>query len=415
MIPGVRSPAATPACRLCGGTVREFFDFGHQPVSDSFRDPADRSPEFWYDLAVGACGRCAMVQQLHEVPRGLMFRDDYPYRSSGSVLMRRHFEALAHHLLDTELARGDPFVVEIGCNDGVMLRTVSHAGVRHLGVEPSGGAVDAARAEGVRVLTKFFDEGTARRIRAQEGPADVIFSANTVSHIACLDSVFRGVDALLAPGGVFLVEDRYLGDIVGSTAFDQIYDEHFYLFSVESVWNVSRRFGFDLVDITRLPVHGGTIRFTIARPGARPVSPAVGELLAAERAGGLAAPATLDVFAAAIRRTRAELVDLLWSLRAEGRTVVGYGATAKSATVTNYCGIGPDLVPYICDSTPEKHGKLAPGSGIPVRSSAAFADPYPDYALLFAWNHAEEIMAKEHRFAAAGGRWIRYVPRVQVI
>ncbi|MEU6647379.1 class I SAM-dependent methyltransferase [Saccharomonospora sp. NPDC046836] len=415
MITDGRSTVHPPGCRVCGQPIRAFFDFGRQPVSDAFRDPADRSAEFHYDLAVGACGGCAMVQQSHEVPRARMFHADYPYRSSGSALMRDHFEAFAHHLLDTELKVPDPFVVEIGSNDGVMLRTIAQAGVRHLGVEPSGGAADAARAHGVRVLTEFFQEDSARRIRDEDGPAVVIFSANTVSHIARLDSVFRGVDALLAPNGVFVVEDRYLGDIVDSTAFDQIYDEHFYLFSVESVRNASRRFGFELVDITRLPVHGGTIRFTIARAGARPVAPAVGELLAVERARGLAGHRTLDRFAERTRHARTELVDLLRRLRDQGRTVVGYGATAKSATVTNYCGIGPDLVPYICDSTPAKHGKLAPGSGIPVRPPAAFADPYPDYALLFAWNHAEEIMAKEHRFAAAGGRWIRYVPRVHVV
>ncbi|GAB3740962.1 class I SAM-dependent methyltransferase [Amycolatopsis oliviviridis] len=415
MITDVRDTAGMRECRLCGQPVREFFDFGRQPVSDAFRDPADRSAEFHYDLAVGVCGGCAMVQQSHEVPRTRMFHADYPYRSSGSAFMRDHFEAFARRLLETELAVHDPFVVEIGSNDGVMLRTIAGAGVRHLGVEPSGGAADTARACGVRVLTEFFQEDSARRIRAEDGPADVIYSANTVSHIARLDSVFRGVDALLAPDGLFVVEDRYLGDIVDSTAFDQIYDEHFYLFSVESVCTVSRRFGFELVDITRLPVHGGTIRFTIARAGARPVAPVVGELLTAEHARGLADHGTLDRFAVRTRQARADLVGLLRWLRDEGRVVVGYGATAKSATVTNFCGIGPDLVPYICDSTPAKHGKLAPGSGIPVRPPAAFADPYPDYALLFAWNHAEEIMAKEHGFAAAGGRWIRYVPRVHIV
>nr|ADR01071.1 NocS3 [Nocardia sp. ATCC 202099] len=409
-----RSLTGMGACRLCSGPVREFFDFGRQPVSDAFRDPADTSPEFHYDLRIGVCGGCAMVQQLTEVPRAQMFHSEYPYRSSLSSGSRKHFEAYAHHLLDTRLAGADPFVVEIGCNDGVMLRTIGGAGVRHLGFEPSGGAADSARAAGVSVVVDFFEERTARAARAEHGPADVVFSANTVSHIAYLDSIFAGVDALLAPDGVFVVEDRYLGDIVANTAFDQVYDEHFYLFSVTSVRNLARRFGFELVDITRLPVHGGTIRFTIARAGAEP-SAAVTERLHAEQAGGLADPATLEAFGGRVRHARDELVALLRGLRAEGRSVVGYGATAKSATTINYCGITPELVPYICDSTPEKHGKLAPGSGIPVRSSSAFAEPYPDYALLFAWNHTEEILAKEHAFTEAGGRWITYVPEVRVI
>ena len=402
-------------CRVCGANVTKFFDFGRQPISDAFRLPHDEREEFFYDLAVGVCGGCSMVQQAHEVPPDRMFHGDYPYRSSGSAVMRKHFEGVARHFLEVELTGDDPFIVEIGSNDGVMLRTINEAGVRHLGVEPSGGAAEAARSHGVRVVNTFFGEDTARRVLAEDGPADVVFSANTFSHIAGLDSILKGVDALLSPGGVFVFEDRYLADIIDNSAFDQIYDEHFYLFSVTAVAELARRFGFVLVDVERLSVHGGAIRYTVARDGARAARASVAQMIAEEAARGLFEPSTFTRFADDIRRIRTDLIGLLTSIRDEGKTVVGYGATAKSATVTNYCGIGPDLVPYICDSTPEKHGRLAPGSGIPVRSAEAFAQPYPDYALLFAWNHADEIMAKERAFREAGGRWILYVPSVHVI
>jgi methylation protein EvaC len=198
------------------------------------------------------------------------------------------------------------------------------------------------------------------------------------------------------------------------TSFDQIYDEHFFLFTVESVHAMAARHGLDLVDVERLPVHGGEVRYTLARRGAREPSPAVAALLTEERARRLTDPATLKRFAASVERNRDDLVSLLHDLRGSGRRVVGYGATAKSATVTNYCGIGPDLVPFICDTTPAKQGRLAPGTHIPVRPPEAFTDPYPDFALLFAWNHATEIMAKETAFGASGGRWIHYVPEVRV-
>lgn len=402
-------------CRICDASVTEFFDFGRQPISDAFRKAEDKSTEFFYRLAVGVCGSCSMVQQAEEVPAEKMFHADYPYRSSGSSVMRKHFEQVARHFLDVELTGPDPFIVEIGCNDGVMLRTISEAGVRHLGVEPSGGAAEVAATRGVRVVDTFFDESTGRRVRAEDGPADVVFSANTFSHVADLGSILRGVDAVLGPNGVFVFEDRYLADIVENSAFDQIYDEHIYLFSVTAVRELANRFGFTLVDAERVSVHGGAIRYTIARAGARTPRAVVEEMVRQESARGLFTPATFERFADGIRRTRQDLMDLLRGIRAEGRTIVGYGATAKSATVTNYCGISPDLVPYICDSTPEKHGKLSPGTHIPVRPPAAFAQPYPDYALLFAWNHAEEIMAKERAFREAGGRWILYVPRVHVI
>ncbi|MHC0433586.1 methyltransferase domain-containing protein [Streptomyces sp. O3] len=402
-------------CRICTGPVDEFFDFGKQPVSDSFVTPQTAGSEFYFRLAAGVCTDCTMVQLIEEVPREQMFHEDYPYRSAGSVVMREHFEKYAHQLLNSELGSDDPFVVEIGSNDGTMLKTIGQAGVRHLGVDPSAQVGEFARAEGVRVRTDFFQDTTAREIGAADGPANVIFSANTVSHIAYIESVFRGVDALLAPDGIFVIEDRYLDSIMAQNAFDQIYDEHFYLFSVTSVQAMAQRFGFELADAEPLSVHGGSMRYTIARPGRRTVSTRVAEHMERERAAGLARPETYHRFAQHVRESCRDLVRLLTELRDQGLSVVGYGATAKSATVINYCGIGPDLVPYICDSTPAKQGRLTPGTHIPVRPSEEFGKPYPDYALLFAWNHAEEIMTKEQEFRAAGGKWILYVPDVHVV
>jgi methylation protein EvaC len=407
--------AATISCRICGGVVDEFLDLGRQPLSDRFLTADDVAGEFFYRLAVGQCRSCTMVQLTEEVPRELMFHEAYPYFSSGSSVMREHFMQVANRFLATELTGPDPFVVEIGCNDGIMLKTVQEAGVRHLGFEPSASVAEVARAQGVNVCTEFFEASTAAAVRDKEGPADVIYAANTMCHIPYLESVFRGADALLTERGVLVFEDPYLGDIVAKTSFDQIYDEHFYLFAAGSVQAMAKKFGFELVDVERLPVHGGEVRYFLARRGARTPTPAVAELLAKEDAQGLTDITTLRSFAGNVEKIRTDLTALLDSLRAQGRRVVGYGATAKSATVTNFCGIGPELVSYVCDTTPSKQNRLTPGKHIPVRPSADFADPYPDYALLFAWNHAEEIMSKEDSFQAAGGKWIVYVPEVHVI
>ncbi len=405
----------TTACKVCGNDVTEFLDLGRQPLSDAFLTPSDTDGEFFYRLAVGHCRSCTMVQLVEEVPRERMFHHDYPYYSSGSTTMRAHFEQTAQYFLEHELSGPDAFAVEIGCNDGVMLKTISKAGVRHLGFEPSGRVADVARSHGVEVRTDFFEKATAIEVRDQHGPASVIYAANTICHIPYLDSIFHGVDALLAEDGVFVFEDPYLGDIVRKDSFDQIYDEHFFFFTALSVQATARRFGFDLVDVRRLPVHGGEVRYTIARAGAREPGPAVAALLAEEADRHLTAPETLREFAGRVSTVRDDLVSLLRSLRADGHRVAGYGATAKSATVTNFCGIDTELVPYICDSTPAKQGRLSPGKHIPVRPSEAFADPYPDYAVLFAWNHAEEIIAKEQGFRDAGGRWILYVPTVRIV
>lgn len=406
---------ATSSCRICGGVLTECLDFGTQPVSNAFLRPEHIGNEKYFHLAVGICGTCAMVQQLEEVPREDMFGFDYPYRSCMSAWMRKHFQQTAQALIETELAGADPFIVEIGSNDGIMLDTVSQAGIRHLGVDPSGGPAAVAQDKGVGILVDYFEESSARAIRAKHGPADVIFSANTISHIAYIDSILRGVDALLADNGVFVVEDRYLGDVVEHNYFDQIYDEHFYLFAVHSVGELVSRFGFELIEAERIPVHGGAMRYTIARSGRRKVSQAVRDFVAKESAMGLDHPAVYEHFRAEIKSIRVALVDLLTDLRAQGKSIVGYGATSKSATVTNYCGIDRDLVPYICDSTPVKQGRVTPGSHIPIVPPEQFSGPYPDYALLFAWNHADEIMAKERRFRETGGKWILYVPNVHII
>ncbi|MDA0567774.1 class I SAM-dependent methyltransferase [Streptomonospora sp. S1-112] len=401
-------------CRICAGAVEEFVDFGRQPVSDSFVTPERAGSEYFFRLAAGVCTACSMVQLTEEVPRTEMFHDDYPYRSSGSEVMRRHFTAVAESFLAGPLRKADPFVLEIGSNDGIMLRTVKDAGVRHLGVDPSVGAAKIAAEQGIRVATEFFEEDFARRVAEEEGRADVVFSANTFSHIAYIDSIFRGIDAVLADDGVFVFEDRYLGDIVRRTLFDQIYDEHYYIFGVTSVRAMAAHFGFELVDAEHLDVHGGSMRYTVMRPGRRPVAERVTAALAEERTLGLDDPAVYRRFAATARTACADLRALLERLKAEGRTVAGYGATAKSSTVLNYAGIGPDLLPAVHDSTDAKQGRLTPGTHIPVRSPEEFRSAYPDYAVLFAWNHAAEIFAKEQGFREAGGRWILYVPGVHI-
>ncbi|AKS31973.1 class I SAM-dependent methyltransferase [Mycolicibacterium goodii] len=402
-------------CRICGGVLREVLDLGRQPVSNAFvkREDAHKVPVF--RLAVGSCETCTMVQQLDTVPPNDMYRADYPYRASGSMMIRKHFEEVARQIIDTCSDLKNTFIVEIGSNDGVMLKTLSAAGVRHLGVDPAASAGEVARSYGINVHTDFFNAATAEEIYAEQGPANIIFSANTFSHISDLATIFKGVDTLLCPDGSFVFEDRSLADILRHNYFDQIYDEHIYLFSVTSVQAMAEHFGFELVDVKHLPLHGGSIRYTVARRGTKIPTAAVAELLAKEQAEGLAGQEAFERFAGEVDRIRTDLVSLLESLRSDRKRVVGYGATSRSATVLNYCGIGPELLPMVCDSTPEKQGRVTPRSLIPVCPPDTFADPYPDYALLFAWNHAEEIMGKERLFQENGGRWIVYVPQVHIV
>jgi methylation protein EvaC len=244
---------------------------------------------------------------------------------------------------------------------------------------------------------------------------DVFLGANVMCHIPNLSSVFAGIKILLKQSGTLIFEDPYLGDIVEKTSFDQIYDEHVFYFSLKSISHLAGQHGLEVVDVIPQSVHGGSMRYLVAHKGACPADPGVERLRQKEEFLGLHRRETYDRLRCNIERSRDDLIELLEDLKQQDKRVVGYGATSKSTTVTNYCGITPDLVEFISDTTPIKHGKFSPGAHIPVRPYEEFVDNYPDYALLFAWNPAAEIMAKEQKFRRAGGQWLVYVPRVEVL
>jgi methylation protein EvaC len=224
-----------------------------------------------------------------------------------------------------------------------------------------------------------------------------------------------GVKLLLKPKGVLIFEEPYLGDIIQKTSYDQIYDEHAFYYSVGSVSYLVDKHGMEVIDVLPQKTHGGSMRYVISHKGAYPISQAVKKQMELEKEIGLEIPETYVKFKQNVEKSKHDLMQLLTSLKKQGKRVVGYGATSKSTTVTNYCGITPDLVEFIADTTPIKQGKLSPGAHIPVKPYEEFANNYPEYALLFAWNHAEEIMAKEKKFVEQGGKFIVYVPEVKII
>lgn len=402
-------------CRICATPIEAFMTFGRMPIANGFLLPEQFRDEYFFELAPAFCPCCGMLQIIDQPAPEMMFHGNYAFFSGTSRYMQAHFQRFAQQVMDTILpGRADPFVVELGSNDGIMLRNFAAKGIRHLGCEPSENVAAAARAQGVNTLCAFFGKATAEKIRAENGPADAILAANVMCHIPDIHSVAEGFKALLAPNGVVMFEDPYLGDMVTKTSYDQIYDEHVFVFSALSVQNAFARHGLELVNVEAQVTHGGSMRYTLAPTGSRPVSDAVHALLAAERAQGLDKAETFDRFRANCEKSKADLVALLTRLKAEGKRVVGYGATSKSTTVLNYTGIGPDLIEFISDTTPIKQGKFTPGAHIPVKPYEDFTKAYPDYALLFAWNHKAEIMEKEAGFKAAGGKWIHFVPEVGI-
>lgn len=402
-------------CLICESHYEPFISFGKQPIANGFLKSEEIPQEYFFEMKTGFCTKCGMVQLVEQPDREKMFHENYAFFSSTSNYMALHFKRFAQWVMSDIIKDQDPFVVEIGSNDGIMLGNFAQAKIRHLGIEPSKNVAQVAIGKGIRTISKFFDEEVAAEIIRENGQADAILSANVMCHIPYLHSVARGVKKLLKPNGVFIFEDPYLGDIVEKTSYDQIYDEHVFFFSLRSIAYLFQQHGLELVDAYPQEVHGGEMRYVIAHAGSRPVSDNLKALQKKELEMGLDRPETYDRLRMNIERSRDELVELLKNLKKQGKRVVGYGATSKSTTVMNYCGITPDLLEFISDTTPIKQGKLSPGAHIPVRPYQEFVSHHPDYALLFAWNHAKEIMAKETDFVQRGGKWLMYVPKVTVI
>ena len=387
--------------------------FGKMPIANGFLAPDDFDGEYFFDLLPTICRKCGMFQIAEQPAPEAMFHENYAFYSSTSVHMARHFRAAAEIMKERYLAE-DPFVVEIGSNDGIMLRNFAEVGIRHLGVEPSANVADVARQSGVATVCAFFDQSLVDDIVEKNGRADVVFAANVICHIPAFSVVADGVRRLIKPDGVFIFEDPYLGDMVAKTSYDQIYDEHVFIFSATSVQNALVPHGLELVDVQPQATHGGSMRYVVAHEGRRQASAAVKELLAKENTLGLADPVTFERFRQRCERSKDELMELLHRCKKEGQRVIGYAATSKSTTVTNFCGITPDLVECVVDTTPSKQGLFSPGAHLPIRPYEEFSARYPDYALLFAWNHLSEIMEKEQHYTATGGKWITYVPEVKI-
>ena len=402
-------------CRVCNSGIEPFMSFGKMPIANGFLSADQFAEEYFFELEVAFCKKCSMVQLVEQPDAGKMFHENYAFFSGTSAGMALHFREFAEYVKKNYLRSKDPFVVEIGCNDGIMLQHFAHSSIRHLGIEPSANVAVEANKKGVRTIGKFFGEKLADDIIRENGKADAFLGANVMCHIPNINSVIAGIRRLLKPEGIVIFEDPYLGDVIKKTSYDQIYDEHVFLFSLTSIGYAFALHGMELVDIEPQGTHGGSMRYVIAHKGVFPVSERVVDQLEKERNLGIGKPETFDLFRGKCELSRHSLVSLLRDIKRQGKRIVGYAATSKSTTVLNYCGITSDLIEYISDTTPIKQGKYSPGMHIPVRPYQDFLANYPHYAVLFAWNHAVEIMDKEQKYRDAGGKWVSFVPDVRIL
>ena len=403
-----------PKCLICENEYQQFVDFGDMPIANAFATKEEAENEYTFPMKVGFCEHCKMVQLVEQPDRERMFHENYAFFSSTSNYMKNHFKRFFNSVTELQELNENSFVVEVGSNDGILLQNFIMNDIPCLGVEPSKNVAQVAREKGIEVINEFFDQLLAEKIVQSHQKADAILSANVMCHIPYMHSIYNGVKKLLKDDGVFIFEDPYLGEVIEKTSFDQIYDEHVFLFSAHSVGYLADMHDLELIDVEPQITHGGSMRYTIGHKGEKSVSGRVIDLIKQERELGLDKIDAYQGFADSVNKIKEDLIGMLTELKNEEKKVVAYGATSKSTTVTNYFGITPELVKCIYDTTPIKQNKLSPGAHIPVLPYEQFRDSNPDYVLLFAWNHAAEIMEKEKDYMGDDRRWITYIPEVKV-
>lgn len=412
------------ACKICKTeNLKTFISFGEMPVANAFlRKDQIENPlfrEFKYELKVGFCENCKMVQLVSIVPYDQYIVPDetgktnYAFFSSTSKVMEQHFAEAAREIQERFL---DPNsrVLDIGSNDGIFLKAFKDHKV--LGIEPSDNVAEIAQRQGIETFIEFFSEGLAKNIAISRGKFRAIFSANVILNIIDLHDLLNGINHLLEEDGVFIFEDPYIVDILEKTSFDQIYDEHIWYFSLTSLTNLLKIHDLEIFDAERQEVHGGSMRVYVCKKGKKPKTRRLLNYLEEERYKGIGTIKPYQDFVKRVEESKAELIKLLKELKSKGKRIVGYAAASKGTIVLNYCSIGNDILDYISDSTPFKQGRYSPGKHIPVVSPEHFHnDQSVDYALLGAWNHAKEVIGKEQDFLKRGGKFIVHYPKARIL
>lgn len=406
-------------CRMCGsGRLTRFLDLGHTPPADSFLFERQLGhPEKTYPLRVVMCEQCGLAQLDVVVAPETLYCEDYPYESSTTRAGRQHWHEFAATVARAMALGPADLVVDIGSNVGVLLQMFKNEGARVLGVDPAATVAKIACDSGIETLPVFFNSATARGIVAVHGQATVVTGTNVFAHIDDLQDLVAAVDCLLSPRGVFIVEMPYFSELLRSLEYDTIYHEHLSYISLRPLIRFFARFGMSVFDVQQRDIHGGSIRIFVCRDGAgaRPVADIVGRLVDAEARDKIYESETLDRFAKAVAQNRSDLRALLDALKKDGKRIAGVSAPAKGMTLLNYCGIGANYLDFVTEKSALKIGRYTPGTHIKVVSDDMLVEAQPDFALLLAWNFAEEIMSNLKEYARRGGKFIVPIPTPRIV
>ena len=408
---------ATRRCRFCGtGLERTFVDLGLSPLCETYPAAADfHRGEVYYPLHVYVCDRCFLVQ-LEEYESAENIFSDYAYFSSFSDSWLKHCETYCHKMADRFGLNEESFVVEVASNDGYLLQYFVRQNIPVLGIEPAANVAKVAVEKGVPSLVRFFGAELAKELAAQGRCADLVLGNNVLAQVPDLNDFVEGLKILLKPEGVLTLEFPHLLKLIELNEFDTIYHEHFSYFSLFTTARIMEAHGLRIFDVEELKSHGGSLRVYACRTESRAqtLQPSVGKLMTEEKRAGLHSPEGYAGFAEQVKETKLALVEFLLAAARHGKTVAGYGAPGKSATLLHYCGIGKDLIEYTVDRSPYKQGRFLPGNHIPIFHPDRIRETKPDYVVILPWNLQDEIMEQLRFIREWGGRFVVPIPRVTV-
>lgn len=405
-------------CRTCDSLkLYRFLDLGHHPHSDQFRKKEQvNTPVIFYPLNVVICEDCGFVQLDYVVDPTILYQDNYPYESSVTETGKKHYHSFAKSVVGDFKFGAEDLAVDIGSNVGVLLEGFKLMGLKINGVDPAPNICEIAEKRGIPTINDFFGRNAAEKIIASKGKASVVTGTNVFAHVDDLNSLVEAVKLLLhEKKGIFVIESPHLLHLIEKLEYDTIYHEHLSYISIEPLIPFFGKHGMEIIKIEQKDIHGGSIRIFVSRKGNYAIHQSVSDVVNLEKKFGLRDKKKLQEFAEKVENNKREINHLLGKLKSEGKRIVAVSAPAKGMTLLNYCKIDRQVLDYVTEKSKLKIGLFTPGDHIPVYPDSRLLEDQPDYALLLAWNFAEEIMNNNKEFRARGGKFIIPIPTVKIV
>lgn len=403
-------------CRLCKSQNLEFIIcLGSTPIGDDFI-PSDRLDKIQneYPLELNFCRDCGLFQLVGVINPELIYRE-YMYETCISLGLKAHFQDYVNEVMRRISPKKESLVIDIGCNDGTLLKFFKDYNMRVLGVEPAYKIAQRVAESGIETIPNFFTADLARKIKKERGNATMITANNIFANVDDLDDFITGVKELMTLDSVFIFETGYMVDLVQNTVIDNIYHEHLCYFSIKPLVKFFKKHGLEMIDVDRVPTKGGSIRCAVQLSGgARSVLPSVSGLITLETELGFDRSTPFKIFVDRVESMKAQLRGKLLDLKARGKTIAGYGASVGVTTLLYYLDL-KDILSFLIDDNETKYSSYSPGLHIPVFPSKAIYEKMPDYVLILAWRYADPIIKKHQKYLEQNGRFILPLPGVEVI